>query len=219
MDERVRISLWVLCGGGLGAILGGAFGALTGALYAQSGRAAGTGLGRRVADVFTRAGERPASAVQHAALTGAADGFLFLGIMGALTGAGVAIFGAASPRWLAPAALGAALLVGAAAFFGVLAYAMAHNGVRAVLHVFAGGLLGAFLASTLLGADRCLLGAVPGLAAGLTLSFVMRRYAPAFQPPSVGAATPRRRMDSSTDLTRPYHGEQSFRRPDDFEEE
>ena len=81
MDERVRISLWVVSGGGLGAILGGAFGGLTGALYAQSGRVAGTGLGRRVADALAGAGERQASAVQHGAITGAADGFLFLGIV------------------------------------------------------------------------------------------------------------------------------------------
>src|SRR5262249_35647920 len=57
MDERLWISLWIVSGGGLGSVLGGLFGGLAGALYAQSGGAAGTGFGRRVADTFARAEE------------------------------------------------------------------------------------------------------------------------------------------------------------------
>ena len=183
MDERLRISVWLVSGGGLGAVLGGAFGALTGALYAQHGGSAGTRFGRGVADAFARAAEEEPSAVRRAAITGAADGVLFLGIIGTLTGVGVAIIGHAPLRWLGAAALGSAFLVGAAAFFGILAYVMAHNGVRAVVYVFAGGLFGSSVARVLLGADRCLLGTIPGLVLGLALGFVARRDAPTFRPP------------------------------------
>lgn len=222
MDERLRISLWMVGGGGLGAVLGGAFGGLTGALYAQGGGAAGTGFGRRVADAFTRAGERELSPIRRAAITGAADGFLFLGIVGILTGAGVAIIGGAHLRWLAVAALGSVFLVGGAAFFGVLAYGITHNGARAVLYVFAGGLAGSSLAGVLLGADRCLLGTIPGLLAGLTLAFVIRRYAPTFRPPHIGEGTPRLHSDARTDITEPLYPsskDDSFQKPNSFEDD
>jgi hypothetical protein len=186
MDERLRISLWVVSGGGLGAVLGGAFGALTGVLYAQHGGSAGTRFGRSVADAFARAAEREPTPVGQAAITGAADGVLFLGILGTLAGASVAILGNVHPRWLGVAALASSALVGAAAFFGVFAYAMARNGVWAVVYVFAGGLFGSSVAGVLLGADRCLLGSVPGLIAGLTVGFLTRRDAPTSRPPRAG---------------------------------
>jgi hypothetical protein len=186
MDERLRISLWIVSGGGLGAVLGGAFGALTGALYSQHGGSAGTRFGRTVADAFARVAEEELSPVRQAAITGAADGVLFLGIVGTLAGAGVAIVGNVSLRWLGIAALACASLVGAAAFFGVFAYAMTRNGVWAVVYVFAGGLFGSSVAGVLLGADRCLLGTVPGLVVGLALAFAARRVAPTFRPPRAG---------------------------------
>src|SRR5262245_23579821 len=105
MDERLRISLWMVSGGGFGAVLGGVFGGLAGALYAQSGGAAGTGFGRRVADAFARAAGRGLSPVRQAAITGAADGFVFLGIVGTLAGVLMATVGRADPRWLDVAAL------------------------------------------------------------------------------------------------------------------
>jgi hypothetical protein len=200
MDERLRISLWIVSGGGLGAVLGGGFGALTGALYAQHGGSAGTRFGRGVADAFARAAEEEPSSVRQAAIIGAADGVLFLGIVGTLTGAGVAILGNANLRWLVVVALGSASLVGGAAFFGVLAYAMARNGVWAVVYVFAGGLLGSSIAGVLLGADRCLLGTLPGLVLGLALGFVIRRYAPIFRPPRIGESASRLRSDGETDI-------------------
>jgi hypothetical protein len=220
MDERLRISLWVVGGGGLGAVLGGAFGGLTGALYAQNGGTAGTGFGRSVADAFARGAEEEPSPVRQGAITGAADGVLFLGIVGIVTGACVAIIGGAHPRWLGVAALGSFFLVGGAALFGVLAYGMTRNGGGSVLSVFAGGLLGSALAGVLLGADRCLVGTIPGLLAGLLLSFVTRRYAPTFRPPRVGKGAPRRRSDASTDITEPLHPpskDDSFQKPNSFD--
>jgi hypothetical protein len=172
MDEHLRISLWVVSGGGLGAVLGGTFGALTGALYAQNGGSAGTRFGRGVAATFARAAEEEPSPVRQAAITGAADGVLFLGIVGTLSGAAVAIIGNAHLRWLGMAALACAALVGAAVFFGVLAYGMARNGIWAVVYIFAGGLFGSSVAGVLLGADRCLLGTIPGLVLGLALGFL-----------------------------------------------
>ena len=222
MDERLRISLWMVSGGGLGCVLGGVFGGLAGALYAQSGGAAGTGFGRRVADTFARAQGRGLSPIRQAAITGAADGFVFLGIVGTLAGVLAATVGRADPRWLDVAALGSALLVGGAAFFGVLAYGMARNGVRSVLYIFAGGLLGSFLAGILLGADNCLLGTIPGLFAGLMLSLVGGRYAPTFRSPRVEKAVPRLRSNHETDITGPPRRRpdaNAFRKPDATEEE
>ena len=217
MDERLRICLWMISGGGLGAVLGGAFGALTGALYAQSGGAAGTGFGRRVADAFVRTAEEEVSPLRRAALTGAADGFLFLGIVGTVAGVLIATVGHADPRWLGSVALGSALLVGTAAFFGVLAYGMARNGVWAVLWVFVGGLFGSLLAGILLGADHCLVGTIPGLLTGLIFSFVRGLYAPTFRSPRLGKPTSRLRSDAETDITgRPHRRSEdgTFRKPD-----
>jgi hypothetical protein len=207
MDEQMRIALWMVSGGGLGAILGGAFGALTAALYWQHGGSAGTGFGRRVADAFARTAEDEPSPFRRAILTGAADGFLFLGVVGLLTGTAIASTGAA-PQALVPAAVGSALLVGAAAFFGTLAYAITRLGLWAILLLFAGGLLGSFIAGVLLGADRCLLGTLPGLVLGLALAFTTRRYAPSFRPPRVGPTPPRNRLDAD-----------SIHKPDSFEED
>lgn len=208
MDERLRICLWMVSGGGLGSVLGGAFGALTAALYAQSGGAAGTGFGRRVADAFARTAKEDISPLRRATITGAADGFVFLGVVGTLAGILVATVGHTDPRWLIHAALGSVLLVGLAAFFGMLAYGMASNGVWAVLWIFAGGLLGSFLAGIVLGADRCLLGTLPGLFVGLIFSFVRGRYAPTFRSPRAGKAIPPHRPDRD-----------AFRKPDFTDED
>jgi hypothetical protein len=222
MDERLRIFLWMVSGGGLGAVLGGAFGGLTGVLYAQSGGAAGTALGRRVADAFARAGERELSLVQRAAIVGVADGFLFLGVVGIVAGALVATVGHADPRWLGAAALSSTLLVGGAAFFGMLAYGIVRRGVWAVLYASAGGLLGAILASFSMGVDNCLFGAIPGLFAGLMLSLAGGRYAPNFRSPHVGKVVPRVRSKAETDITdspQRRFGADAFRKPDPSEEE
>jgi hypothetical protein len=184
MDERLRICLWLVSGCCLGIVLGGVFGALTGIWTVRDGRAAGTGFGRRVAESLARTARHEMSPLRLGALTGAADGVLFLGIVGLATSAFVAIVAGADLRWLPFAALAATLLVSLAAFFGVLAYAM-NGGVRTIGTILAGGLLGAYLAGFLLGADRLLLGVVPGLFVGLLLSFAARRYAPTFRPPRV----------------------------------
>lgn len=222
MDERLYICLGMVSGCALGSVLGGVFGGLASALYAQSGGSAGTGFGRRVADAFARAEERELSPVRQAAISGAADGILFLGLLGVVVGALLGMSGRPAGELLLSAGVGSAVLVGGAAFFGVLAYSMARNGVWAVLYVFAGGLLGSFVAGILLGADNCLLGTIPGLLAGQTLSLVGGRYAPTFRSPHVGKAVPRRRSNTKTDITGPLHrhpGADAFRKPDPSKED
>jgi hypothetical protein len=222
MDERLRICLWMVGGGGLGAILGGTFGALTGVLHAQSGGAAGTGFGRRVADAFARTAEEEVSPARRAAMSGAADGFLFLGLLGLVAGALLGASGRSADELLLPALGGAMVLVGGAVFFGVLALAMTRIGVWAVIDVFACGLLGSLLAGILLGADRCLLGTLPGLLIGLIFSFLRGRYAPTFRPPQVGKPVARFRSDAETDITGPPHhrpGRDAFRQPDASDEQ
>lgn len=217
MDDRLWICLWMVGGGGLGAVLGGAFGALTAVLYAQSGGAAGTRLARRLVENFLDTRERQPASTSCAALIGAVDGFLFLGLLGLVAGALLGVSGRAPGELLLPFAVGSVLLVGGAAFFGVLAYSLARNGFWAVLCIFAGGLLGTFLAGIQLGADHCLLGTVPGLFLGMLVSFLRGRYAPTFRSPHVGKSVPRPRSDSETDITgpSPFHpGSDALRKPD-----
>jgi hypothetical protein len=204
MDEQLRICLWIVGCGTIGAVLGGAFGALTGFLYNQGGGAAGTRFGRWVADSFTRTAEQEPSPVTYAVLVGAADGFLFLGIVGTLAGTAVALLSNAEPRWLGLAALGSALLVGGAVFFGTLAYAMTRHGARATVCILGGGLIGSILAGSVLGVNDTLYGTLPGFLIGLALSFLTRRYTPSFRPPDVGEPAVHPRSDAD-----------AIRKPDD----
>jgi hypothetical protein len=199
MDERLRICLWMLGCGGIGAVLGGAFGALTGYLYNEGGGAAGTRFGRWVADSFTHTAEQEPSPAWYAVLVGAADGFLFLGVLGLCAGVGVALIGQADPSGLGMAAVGSALFVGLAVFFGTLAYAMTRYGTRALLFILAGGLFGSLIAGSLLGFNDCLFGTLPGFLLGLALTFVTRRYAPTFRPPNMREPVSHSLADSPTD--------------------
>jgi len=196
MDERLRICLWMLGCGGIGAILGGAFGAMTGYLYHESGGVAGTRFGRWVADSLAHTAEHEPSSAWYAVLVGAADGFLFLGVLGLCAGIAVALCGQVDASWLGMAALGSALLVGLAAFFGTLAYAMTRYGSRALLFILGGGLFGSMMAGSLLGVNDTLFGTVPGFLLGLALTFVTRRYTPTFRPPNVGEPVSPRHTDT-----------------------
>jgi hypothetical protein len=217
MDDRLWICLWMIGGGGLGAVLGGAFGALAAVLYAQSGGAAGTRIARRIVENFLDTAERQPSSAGRAALIGAADGVLFLGLLGLLAGALMRVSGRAADELLLPFVVGSVLLVGGAAFFGGLAYSLSRNGLWAVLCIFAGGLCGTFLVGLRLGADNCLLGTIPGLLVGLILSLIQGRYAPTFHSPHVGKPSLRPRSDNEIDITGPPHlrpGSDAFRKPD-----
>jgi hypothetical protein len=221
MDDRLRICLWMVGGGGLGSLLGGAFGGLTGALFAQDGRAAGTGLGRRVADAFTADAEHPLSPIRRGALVGAIDGTVFLGVLGLVGGILLGLSRRATHELLVPAVVGSAILVGGAACFGMLAYAMS-SGPRAFGGIILGGLVGAFVAALTLGVNHVLFGVVPGFFVGLLCSHAVGRYAPRFHAPQIGKKLRSPRSDSETDITQPPHlppDTDLFSRPDSFEEQ
>jgi hypothetical protein len=222
VDERLRLSLWLVGGAGFGAFVGGVFGAVSGALHARGGYWAGTRLGRAVADAFTRTAERELSHVQQGTIAGAADGILFLGSLGIVAGFVLGTNARNGEQVFWVITLGSLFLVGGAVFFGGLAYALTNRDTWTFASVLGGGLLGAFLAALTLGADRLILGVVPGLFAGLLLSFTLRRYAPTFRSPQVGKVTPRLRADSETDVTQPPHPHRDndgFQKRDPFEDE
>lgn len=204
MDERLRICLWMVGGGGLGVGLGAAFGALTAVMYSRSGGTAGTRLARGIVAKFQDTPEENSSS-DRTALIGAVDGSLFLGTLGLVAGVLLGASGRGTQELIVPAAVGSTVLVSGAAFFGGLAYSLVRNGLRAVFWVFAGGLAGTLLAGFWLGADHCLLGTIPGLLLGLILSFFHRNYAPAFRTPHVEVVAPQARAESETDITRSPH--------------
>lgn len=216
MDERLRICLWMVGGGSLGAVLGCGFGALTGALYARSGGAAGTGWARRVAEAFLDTALHPPSPTGRAALVGAVDGFFFLGILGLVGGALLGMSGRSANELVVPMIVGSVLLVGGAIFFGTLAYALTYHGAR-FLYGAVGGIIGCWLAGSLLGSEYGGGGLVLGMMLAQALCFAVRSYSPKFHPPRVGKTMPQPRSDADTDITGtppPHANDDFFRRPE-----
>src|SRR2546422_812187 len=129
MEERQRLFLALVLGGGLFALLGAAFGAVVGAVTWTSGRAAGTALGLAVARLYARASEKPLSRGVQGMIVGGVDGFVFLGVVGILLAAVGAAYG--RPRWemVHPTGTAAAALAAGAVFFGLLAFGMVKGGV------------------------------------------------------------------------------------------
>jgi hypothetical protein len=178
MDETSHRLFWILGSGGFGAVLGSGFGAAASALSWSSGRPVGTALGQRVAAAFANAGDQDMSPTTRGAIIGATDGSLFLGVVGIIVGILFALAGTANEALFIPLAIGGFILMLAAAFFGVLAYAVVRNGIWAVVGLFFGGLAGALGAALAFGVDHFLLGVVPGLAAGTLATFLWGRYQP-----------------------------------------
>jgi hypothetical protein len=207
MDDRLRVFALVLGCGGFCAVLGGLFGAITGATYWGSGKAAGTAVGLRVARAF--AAGRELSRKAHGAIVGAIDGFIFLGVVGVIAGAFLAHLRHDEGEWLAPAAVGLAILVALAVVFGALAYAVVRAGVYAIVGLFVGGLTGGLLgawAAAMIGTYSAgrfgwLIGAVLGVLAGTGLGALARSYSPHFTEPRPGPLPSRQRRHGSTDIT------------------
>jgi hypothetical protein len=220
MDDRLRICLWMVGGGGVGAVLGCAFGALTAALYARSGGGAGTGWARRLADAFLNAESHQPSPTSRAAFVGALDGFVFLGILGLVGGALLGLSGQSAGELLVPMMVGSLLLVGGAVFFGTLAYALTYYG-RECFYGSGGGILGCLLASSLFGSGYGPLGLVPGIIFGLILGRTVRRYSPKFQPPHFENSILRSRSEANSEITEPppsRTNDEFFPKPDAHEE-
>jgi hypothetical protein len=175
MDAKLQTFLCLAGGGGFFAVLGGLFGGVAGALYWRSGRASGTTFGLSVARAFDRVSEEGLSRVARGAITGAADGVLFLGTMGILAGGFVAYGGWAEARWLGMVAWLSLFLVGAALFFGVLAYSMVGAGVRGLAPASGCGLLGALVGAWLGGVAGLMYGLIAGILIGTTLVLLWRR--------------------------------------------
>ncbi len=200
MDERLRISLWMLGGGGFGGVLGIIFGALAAALYERNGGVAGTRLARTLVENFLKSGDHQPSPTFHAAIIGAADGFFFLGGIGLVAGALVGKSGRPTDELLLPMMAGSLLLVGGAIFFGSMAYALHHRAAQ-VLSIFASGLLGGLLASKLFGSDFAI-GVGAGAVIGVFLCRALNPYSPKFTPSRVGETVSKPRSNPGTDITR-----------------
>jgi hypothetical protein len=200
MDEIWHHMAWIIGCGGCGAVLGMAFGAVTGAVHWGGGRAAGTFLGHRALEAFEAAGGREYSPRQRGALVGATDGFLFLGVLGTLLGVVFTYVAAPDAGVVIYLAIGGFLIALAAAFFGMLAYALVRNGVVAVIGLFVGGIGGAFTAAVLFGADHLMLGVVPGIVLGTAASFLLRKYEPQYRAPRVAKAA-HERWQTGDDIT------------------
>jgi hypothetical protein len=174
MDNRFSVFLWTLGGGLAFALLGGLFGGLSGWLSWRNGNASGSGLGRRVSDALAHLFAEGPTDGQKAALTGAADGALFLGILGILLGLW------ASQRetpadWVLPGILLLVLLGGGAALFGMLAYGLIGARAPALVGVFFGGMGGALLTARYVGVAHIVPGAVAGIFLGALSSFLFIR--------------------------------------------
>ncbi|HTU89697.1 MAG TPA: hypothetical protein VMF69_06335 [Gemmataceae bacterium] len=211
MDERLRICLWMVGGGGFGGVLGGVFGALAAALYARSGGAAGTRLARNMVENFLQAGERQPSPTVHAALIGAADGFFFMGGFGLIAGALLGLTGRPAGELMLPMVIGSVALVGGAITFGSMAYALRYHAAE-FLYSCAGGFFGSFIAASLLGSVYGPAGIGPGMIVGLVLCRAVRCYSPKFHPPHVEKTPSQPRSHADPDIT----GSPSSSANDDF---
>jgi hypothetical protein len=182
MDAKLQTFLCLAGGGGFFAVLGGLFGAVAGALYWRSGRAAGTTFGLSVARAFDRVSDKELSPGVRGAITGAADGILFLGTLGLVAGGFVAYGGWVDPSWLGRAAGLALALVAAAMLFGLLAYAMVRAGVRVLAPAAGCGLLGAVSGAWLSGVWGLMVGLIVGVLVGTTVLSWLGDEAPSDRP-------------------------------------
>src|SRR6266508_2606524 len=99
MDEPLILFAWTLGGTVAFGTLGALFGGLSGWLSWRGGSASGSVLGRRVADALARLIETELTDSHRSALIGAADGGLFLGMVGTLVGLVAAKSGHAPETW------------------------------------------------------------------------------------------------------------------------
>jgi hypothetical protein len=165
MDDSFTLFAWTLGGTAAFALLGGLFGALAGWMSWRGGSASGTAMGRKVADALARLAEDDVSDSQRAALTGAADGALFLGVFGMLFGLIAGRIDAAPGDWLVPVfAITVGLAVLAVAF-GLLAAGIVRLRMPAIVGLSIGGVGGGLLAAHHAGVVHI----VPGAAVGILL--------------------------------------------------
>jgi hypothetical protein len=172
MDDRLSLLLWTLAGAFSFALIGGLFGGLASWLSWRGGSASGSIVGRRVADALARLLEGEPTAGQKAVLTGAADGALFLGLLGTLIGLLAGQHEQSPAAWLLPAFGVLVLLAAGAILFGALASGLVRR--RAVLGFCVGGLSGALFAAFEWGVQHIVGGAAVGIVLGALVSFALK---------------------------------------------
>jgi hypothetical protein len=172
MGEQQTLFFWILASGGFGAALGAAFGAGVGAVTWLSGRAAGTFFGFRMARAFENAARYELTPGTKGALIGGTDGSVFLGAVGVVVGAVVASRTPAAWEILGPTAAALTILMGGGILFGLIALALLRTGVRAVIPLFFGAMLGAGIGLWLGRANGLLTGLGVGIAAGTLIAFL-----------------------------------------------
>lgn len=202
MDDRLRICLWMLGGGGFGGALGCVFGAVTAAIYERSGGAAGTRLARSVVENFLQSGDRQPSPTLHAALIGGADGFFFMGCLGLFGGSLLGRSGLPVSELLIPMVAGSVVLVGGAIVFGSMAYALRYYAAQFLYISVCTFVLGILTSSLFGDSPRYFaIGAGVGPIIGLTLCRIVRAYSPKYHPPRIDRTIPPPRSDTETDIT------------------
>src|SRR5438128_1346186 len=174
MEPRYAIFLCTVGGGLLAAPVGALFGGLTSHLTRRDGRAAGSIIGRSVADAFARGDRSSLSPAHKTILAGAADGAFFLALLGGALGLWIGIQGNFEPRLLLTVAAAIVLLPLSAAVFGLMAYMLSSTGVRGIGLVGGVSILGALIGYQLARADGILLGIVAGSAIASLLGLVSR---------------------------------------------
>jgi len=171
MDDRLSLLLWTLGGAFSFALVGGLFGGLASWLSWRGGSASGSLVGRLVADALARLMEGEPTEGQKAVLTGAADGALFLGLIGTLIGLLAGQHDQPPASWLLPAFGILVLLTAGAVLFGALVGGLVR--LRAVLGFCIGGLSGALFAAFEWGVEHIVPGAAVGIVVGALISLAM----------------------------------------------
>lgn len=212
MDDRLRIVIWLLGSGAALALLGAAFGAVVGYFHWQGGGGAGTTFGLTVVRAFERAAGKDFPPVRKGVIIGAADGFLFLGVLGLLLGGIQAYRGAPAGELLGPAAAVGGLMAGAVVF-GILAYSLLRAGMWAVAALCAGALLAGLSGALLAGPTGLIIGLSLGGVTGALLASWSQGYKPTFTPPRMQPPPPPA-PPSSTDVTSGPSG--GYSPPDDL---
>jgi hypothetical protein len=170
MEERLRIFVCVVAGGGVLGLIGAVFGALARVWFLRSGRASGAVIGSVVVRTLEEALRREFADTTRAAVAGGADGAFFLGLVGGALGAYAGQGGRERLGVLVAVLVGGLLLALGAVLFGAAGYALVRIGTRAVGWLFAGAMTGAVLGAWAGGDDGLLIGTLAGALLGTCAS-------------------------------------------------
>ncbi len=175
MSSDFRAVIWTLGGAASFAILGGLFGALAGGFSRRNGSATGSYLGARIARAIRRLLERDLSPTQQGILIGAADGAVFLGILGALIGLIAHHSGNDPSSWLLPMFVLMVSLLAGAVVFGLLAYGMISLRVHSIFTICLGGFGGGAFTAWMWGTAHIVPGAAIGILLGAVVYYLLLR--------------------------------------------